>query len=133
MVAGTNYLGNRGFFLQSGMRGNGEPFDGEALDVYLNHVTIAERGGEVEFYFRIDSEHTADVLRFFIDGREMTTGGFPVSGRIPWKLARFAFPAEASLPFHDFRWRYEKDKTTSSGRDVACIDHITIFGVVGDE
>jgi len=131
VVEGTNFEDKHGFFLQSGMWDDQAPLDSQNVDVTLEDVPIAERGGEIEFRFWIDSERGADKLHFYIDGREIFSGGFPVSGRIDWTLARFAFPAQRDRGLHHFRWRYAKDRSNSVGRDVACIDRITVHGVVG--
>lgn len=130
VVSGTNYLGKPGYFLQSGMLSNQAPLDLEYLDVVLLDVPVAESGGEIQFYFRIDSEPHTDRLRFYIDDVEVTSSGFPQSGRIDWVLARFAFPSEENGELHSFRWRYVKDGSNSIGRDVACIDNIVVLGVL---
>lgn len=133
VIHGINRFGKQGFFLQSGMSDDQAPFDGEQLEVFITNVPIAQRGGEIEFWFKIDSEAHADRLHFKIDGKEMTTSGFPVSGHLDWKVAVFAFPAEERQEVHNFSWVYRKDRSGSVGADIACIDDITIFGVVGFE
>jgi len=133
VVEGIDFNDRESFYLQSGMLDDQAPFNSQYVDLVLTGVAIAERGGEIEFYFRIDSEEGTDKLHFFIDGKEERRAGFPVSGQIAWKQARFAFPERAHRGRHDFMWRYKKDSSHSMGQDVACLDRIIIYGVVGIE
>ncbi|CAJ1388757.1 unnamed protein product [Effrenium voratum] len=132
VVSGTNWRGDFGFFLQSGMRGLLAPKDGQHLDVLLSGVHTAPRGGIIEFFYRIDSERQADLLRFFIDEMEQNTGGLPASGTVAWTKASFSFSG-SKMKTHTFRWRYEKDGSESLGKDVACIDDIVVHGIRGLE
>eukprot|EP00928_Gymnodinium_smaydae_P070925 TRINITY_DN54658_c0_g1_i1.p1 TRINITY_DN54658_c0_g1~~TRINITY_DN54658_c0_g1_i1.p1 ORF type:complete len:664 (-),score=99.28 TRINITY_DN54658_c0_g1_i1:341-2284(-) len=132
VVEGTNRRGDTGFFLQSGMLDDQAPFDDQSVDVILENVPVAERGGEIEFWFRIDSEREADQLHFYIDGQEVF-GVFPASGKIDWTIARFPFPPlKDGRNLHTFLWRYQKDATYTYGRDIACIDEIVVYGIVGN-
>mmetsp|Transcript_80670 Transcript_80670/g.261449 ORF Transcript_80670/g.261449 Transcript_80670/m.261449 type:complete len:834 (-) Transcript_80670:69-2570(-) len=132
VVAGTTHSDQPGFFLQSGMLYDQAPVDSDELEISLDEVPVSPRGGQIEFYFRIDSEPAQDQLHFFIDDQEQTSGGFPVSGRIPWTLARFSFPSKPNVEFHSFRWLYRKDRSVSEGTDVASVDEITIRGVLAN-
>ena len=132
-MSGINYKGEPDYFLQSGMLNDQAPLDNEHVDIILDDVSVAERGGEIEFYFKTDSEPGADKLRFFIDGREQVTNAFPASGKIDWQIARFAFPALQGNEKHKFRWSYQKDSTMTVGQDVGYIDQITVFGIIGAE
>merc|ERR1719353_441366 len=131
VVAGSNYEGKESFFLQSGMTDDQAPFNEQYLEISLTEVAIAERGGEIEFYFRIDSERGTDQLHFYVDGQEERRAGFPTSGKISWKMARFAFPEREDRGLHTFTWRYQKDASHSMGRDAACLDRIVIYGIIG--
>jgi len=74
--------------------------------------------GEVNFYFKVDSEENYDYLIFYIDG--IVQGG--ASGSIPWTLT--AFPITAGI--HTLRWEYIKDESNSYGEDSAWIDQVKI-------
>ncbi|CAE8600302.1 unnamed protein product, partial [Polarella glacialis] len=131
VVAGENFEGNQGFYLQSGMLDDQAPLDGQYLDIVLQDVPVATRGGAIQFYFKVSSEPAADILRFFIDDVEQSSMSFPMSGEIPWQLASFAFPGRQDKGKHTFQWRYQKDRSDSDGEDIACIDQIKVFGILG--
>ena len=61
------------------------------LDLPALHV--GPSGGTITFRYRVDSEKNADFLRFFVDGEEQRSNGFPRSGpaRDPpvWSMGKF--------------------------------------------
>jgi Peptidase family C25/Peptidase family C25, C terminal ig-like domain/Secretion system C-terminal sorting domain/Propeptide_C25/Dockerin type I domain len=78
--------------------------------------------GQISFYYKVSSEASYDMLKFYIDGSE--AGAW--SGEIPWAQATF----DIDQGEHTVQWRYTKDQNTVSGSDCAWIDYI-IFPAIG--
>lgn len=133
VVHGERFDGSYGYYLQSGMTHWDRPWDNEFVHIFMRRVPVAARGGEITFYYKVSAEPRHDFLHFYIDGAEATRNNFPVSGKHPWTFVSFAFPAFPSQRFHDFRWTYKKDSSNSYGADVAWIDDLRVYGVVGND
>ncbi len=76
----------------------------------------------LRFHVRIDSEASADRLRFFIDG--VMKGQW--SGSLPWTAVAFA----VGNGTHTFEWSYTKNGSIDVGADAAWVDRIE-FPAIG--
>lgn len=72
----------------------------------------------IAFYYKVSSESGYDKLYFSIDNSEK--GNW--SGNIGWTRAQFYVTAGS----HTFKWKYQKDFTTSSGSDCCWIDFVIL-------
>ncbi|MFZ5941180.1 MAG: C25 family cysteine peptidase, partial [Bacteroidota bacterium] len=86
------------------------------LELYVNN-SVAD---SVSFYFRISSESGYDYLIFYIDTLEAKRW----SGLSGWKR----YSCLVGEGTHRLLWRYEKDKSISTGEDAAWIDEIVLPG-----
>ena len=83
------------------------------MSISLNLVA----GGDLKFWYNVDSEATYDFLRFYIDGVQQDSW----SGSIGWTEATYSVSAGQRT----FEWRYTKDGSVSTGADAAWVDFIT--------
>lgn len=84
-----------------------------SMSISLNLVA----GGDLTFWYSVDSEATYDFLRFYIDGVQQDSW----SGSVPWTEATYAVSAGQRT----FEWRYTKDVSVSTGADAGWVDAIT--------
>ncbi|MCD4818066.1 MAG: carboxypeptidase regulatory-like domain-containing protein [Candidatus Cloacimonetes bacterium] len=94
---------------------SGNISDNETTDLLISLDITAS--GQISFWSKISSENDYDYLRFFIDDFELSSW----SGEIDWQ----EFSYNVSTGVHEFKWRYEKDGSVSSGEDCAWIDFIS--------
>jgi len=73
--------------------------------------------GNIQFYYRVESESCCDFLRFYVDGVQQGAWSGSVTS---WTLASFAVPSGA----HTYRWEYSKDGSVVSGGDAGWVDDI---------
>jgi hypothetical protein len=71
----------------------------------------------ISFYRKVSSEATFDILYFYIDNTVEDTASGCGGG---WK--RVSVPVTTGI--HTFKWSYQKDYSTSDGKDCAWIDYI---------
>ncbi len=103
-----------------------ESHDGEnsarSGDIVSNQSTTMEitlpvaTTGNISFWYKVSSESSVDLLRFYIDGVLRSTW----SGEIPWTQTSFSV-ANGS---HTFRWTYSKNSSGDGGADAAWVDQI---------
>lgn len=72
----------------------------------------------IAFYYKVSSESGYDKLYFSIDNSEKDNW----SGDINWTRAQFYVTAGT----HTFKWKYQKDFTTTSGSDCCWIDFVIL-------
>ncbi|NQV18847.1 MAG: T9SS type A sorting domain-containing protein [Armatimonadetes bacterium] len=82
--------------------------------IFVELDVIAD--GEISFWKKVDSENNYDYLNFYIDGVLQDEW----SGNDDWSEESY-FVAAGN---HNFKWRYFKDGSVSSGQDCAWIDYI---------
>ncbi len=99
---------------------SGDIIDSEASVLELTLDVLA--AGNIEFYYRVESEAEYDYLHFAIDGAEQGSW----SGTVPWTLASFAVGAGP----HTFTWTYDKDSSVSTGADCAFVDFVVFPTIV---
>jgi hypothetical protein len=76
--------------------------------------------GDLEFWYKVDSEDLFDTLKFYVDDVLQETW----SGVIDWTLYTVTLPSGA----YSFKWVYAKDESASVGQDAAWIDLVTFPG-----
>ncbi len=81
-------------------------------------VTLECPNGTIEFYCKVSSEMSFDLLEFYIDGRKKGQW----SGEQDW--TQVSFPVTEGN--RRFNWVYSKDGSFSGGQDTAWIDDISI-------
>lgn len=89
--------------------------DDESASIYATRSTPQ---GQLQFYYRVDSEADRDIFTFIFDGQEVLSA----SGQIGWSL--FSLPVSNGA--HQMEWRYQKDAQNKVGSDAAWIDDISI-------
>ncbi len=74
------------------------------------------RDDKISFYYKVSSENSYDILKFYIDGS--LVGQW--SGEVDWSFAEFPVTEGE----HNFKWEYSKDVYVTNGDDCAWIDYI---------
>jgi hypothetical protein len=77
-------------------------------------------GGDLTFWYKVDSESSYDYLKFYVDGSQKGSW----SGSVGWTELTTAVTAGS----HTFKWEYSKDGSVSSGADSAWIDDVYATG-----
>ena len=105
-----------------------DPYEGQYClkSGQINHsqetsITLDYQVGETDsiaFYYKVSSESGYDKLYFYIDNVEK--GNW--SGTVAWSRAQYAVTAGQ----HNFKWKYSKDTSVSSGSDCAWIDFVIL-------
>lgn len=72
----------------------------------------------IAFYYKVSSESGYDKLSFSIDNSEKAN----YSGDVDWTRAQFYVTAGT----HTFKWKYQKDFSSSSGSDCCWIDFVIL-------
>ncbi len=72
--------------------------------------------GEISFARKVSSQTYYDFLDFMIDDEVQTSW----SGEMDWEV--FSFMVDPG--YHEFKWRYRKNFSTSDGQDAAWVDSI---------
>ena len=72
--------------------------------------------GTFSFKWKVSSESTYDVVRFYIDGSEKCDR----SGSYGWEEKSFDVPSGS----HEFKWVYSKDSSVANGSDCAWVDDV---------
>lgn len=102
-----------GFALQSGDIDDGE----------ITSIRTRFRGpGILRFRWKVSSEFCADAPCDFLDFRVNGISRGIVSGETDWEEVAIPLPGGS----HDVEWRYQKDKFTSKGQDLAWLDNVRI-------
>lgn len=83
----------------------------------LSIVRSSISDDSISFNARVSSERNYDIFRFYIDGDVMLR----LSGTHEWQT--YSFPVSSGE--HEFIWEYEKDYSTSFGKDGVWIDNIS--------
>jgi alpha-tubulin suppressor-like RCC1 family protein len=73
--------------------------------------------GTIDFWWKVSSEKSRDILRFESGYREPLT----ISGEINWQRVKMGLPEGD----HDLTWTYEKNHISSKGQDAGWVDEIT--------
>lgn len=109
----TETIHEGAYAARSGMIGD---YESSVLEVAVDCGV----GGEASFWYKVSSEETLDLLRFYVDDglREAK------SGEVDW--TRFATQVDPGL--HTFRWQYDKSWTGSAGDDAAWLDSVVLPG-----
>ncbi|MES2922804.1 MAG: M6 family metalloprotease domain-containing protein [Verrucomicrobiota bacterium] len=99
------------------------PGDGETSAVaYSTNF----KAGNVSFYYKVSSEKSYDLAKFYIDGVAQSlpsAGSRPgISGQVGWIYA--TFPVSSGK--HTLKWSYEKDDSYAGGKDSAWLDGVSL-------
>lgn len=73
--------------------------------------------GILEFYWKVSSEETFDLLGFYIDGIWQTG----ISGEVDWRYESY----NISAGIYELKWNYEKDGIVSNGSDCGWLDYVS--------
>lgn len=105
-----------------------EPYEGnyclKSGHISDNQETVLKLNFEVgaddsiAFYYKVSSETNYDKMYFYIDNQEQ--GNW--HGSVAWSRAQYAVTAGA----HEFKWKYKKDTSVSSGSDCCWIDFVIL-------
>ncbi|KAJ6255725.1 hypothetical protein M0813_11112 [Anaeramoeba flamelloides] len=102
----------------------GEAEDYSARSGKTNHSgeswieTTVNGGGEISFYWKVDSEEEADYLEFSVDGVVIDQ----ISGYQDWIEFVYTIPDPGE---HDLEWNYVKDSYNTSGKDRGWVDKVS--------
>ena len=96
---------------------SGTIVDGQTSAIQFSSTAGA---GTVDFWYKVSSEESYDVFRFYIDNVEQLSN----SGAVDWTTA--SIPVAAGT--HVFKFLYQKDATLGLGSDAAWIDSIVLPG-----
>ncbi|KAJ6255726.1 hypothetical protein M0813_11113 [Anaeramoeba flamelloides] len=80
--------------------------------------TTVNGGGEISFYWKVDSEEEADYLEFSVDGVVIDQ----ISGYQDWIEFVYTIPDPGE---HDLEWNYVKDSYNTSGKDRGWVDKVS--------
>lgn len=94
-------------------------------NVAISTYGYFNKGGKIYFDCKVSSEKKYDYLKFYIDNQEMGKW----SGDIDWQKIEF----NITEGYHNLKWTYEKDVTTSEGEDCAWLDNIIIANSLGSK
>ncbi len=92
--------------------------DSETTELSIDYYVQGE--GDFSFWYKVDSEHLFDTLKFYQDGALLETW----SGAIDWTL----YTVNLSSGTHSFKWLYAKDESAATGQDAAWIDLVDFPG-----
>ena len=83
--------------------------------------TMVSGYGNIEFYWKVSSESSCDMLNFYIDGVLKTS----ISGSVDWAAENYYV---SSSGIHTLKWIYTKDYSVNTGDDCGWIDSISWSG-----
>ena len=91
---------------------------GDIGDNDISWMTRTVDGGDMSFWYRVDSEGDYDYFNFYIDGDRK----LHVSGDVNWTQYSTTMPAGS----YTLKWEYDKDASVSSGSDTVWIDDLEL-------
>ena len=100
--------------LQSGAIGNSQ------TSCFETDVTAPQR---VNFYWKVDSEASADHLKFYVGSTEIDA----LSGNVDWTQLEHLLTGSGS---HTLKWCYEKNASAASGEDRGWVDKLRLSELV---
>lgn len=94
---------------------------GLVTDSETSALTLFLQGpGTVRFRWMVSSEEDFDVLRYSLNGTEMSR----ISGEVEWEELELALPPGRN----QITWTYQKDESVSMGRDLGRVANVTLGG-----
>ncbi|HUL38664.1 MAG TPA: Ig-like domain-containing protein [Methanomassiliicoccales archaeon] len=86
---------------------------------YSSLQTTVSGVSGVSFYWKVSSEASNDLLRFYVDGSMKSS----VSGQVDWQKVTF----NLSSGSHLLAWNYSRDSTNSGNKDMGWLDRVVMI------